>query len=278
MKKLLALSLLALLSVALFSPITAHCPEATGRRPLWIEKLPNNTNDSYFEVIRAEGRTLEQARENAGTEIFTRRSGHTGRAGQIHSNNDERTFRSNDELVVRYRILCEHIEKAEGNKFNLWQLVEIGRRVDEILPPIPSKYFNSLQSAERRTLFFTSLVLGMAQIRRGSNGKGVFFIITTSTLAGAIVVTEVFRADNVSKVSTTFNVAKRQTYINNANSLQNWRNISIAATGAVYLWNIIDGLVGRNPSSSAKATYSDFRITPYADLNGTGGLILSLDF
>ena len=74
MKKLLALSLLALLSVALFSPITAHCPEATGRRPLWIEKLPNNTNDSYFEVIRAEGRTLEQARENAGTEIFTRQA------------------------------------------------------------------------------------------------------------------------------------------------------------------------------------------------------------
>jgi hypothetical protein len=123
-------------------------------------------------------------------------------------------------------------------------------------------------------------VPGMAQIFKGSNFKGISFIVGISAFSCGIVATEVFRADNASKIHTTFNVAQRQVYIDNANNLQNARNILIAGTTVLYVWNIIDGFVAKRPGHNLAQTDSTgFNISPYIDSHsGSGGFLLTLNF
>jgi hypothetical protein len=121
----------------------------------------------------------------------------------------------------------------------------------------------------------------MAQIHKNSNIKGVLFIVGEAVLIGGIVTTEAFRADNASKINTTYNIAQRQSYIDNANNLQNARNILTAGAVALYVWNIVDGFAAKRPENGklAQMPNSDFKITPYIDSqSGSGGLTLTLNF
>jgi hypothetical protein len=162
----------------------------------------------------------------------------------------------------------EHYEYRRGS-YHLWQLVQIAKRPNSELESIPRR---QIAVTEKNTIGLKPFVPGMAQIHRDDNSSGGLFIAGISALSVGIAATEVLRADNNAKVSTTFNTAQRRQYINNAEKFQNTRNILIVATSAVYLWNIIDGYVGgRNWQSQAYD--SDFRIAPYADLRSCGFIL-----
>ena len=273
-------SLLALFLFAPITPLVAQClTMSDGIRPSWVNNSrhrPQATNRSVFITIFVEGQTLDDVRRKAETELNMAR----GRAaGEWIKTQGGNMNRADAEFQVKAQCLGEHIECGAG-RYRLWQLVQIARTPDQ--PSLESISARNISNLEKNTLGLKPFIPGMAQIHKGSNAKGVFFIVGTSVFVGGIVATEVFRADNVSKVNTTFNVEQRRTYINNANTLQNWRNISIAATGAIYAWNVIDGFAGRKSNTCgnrwAQTRDSDFRITPYADLHGTGGVILSWGF
>jgi hypothetical protein len=232
-------------------------------------------------LIFVEGRTLDEVRRRAEAEVFSTRSrAAASEWGKLYKKNDSMVFQSEnpEEFLVRAQCLGEHLECRAG-KYRLWQLVQTAK-----IPypePLETISRDQIRKLEKTALGLKPFVPGMAQIYKDSNAKGVFFIVGTSILAGGIVTTELFRADNASKVNTTFKMSQRKAYIDNANTLQNWRNVSIAATGAFYLWNVIDGFVSKRRNDGNKFTQmfdSDFKITPYADLYGTGGLILSFGF
>ncbi|MCL2218636.1 MAG: hypothetical protein FWC23_01860 [Chitinispirillia bacterium] len=120
------------------------------------------------------------------------------------------------------------------------------------------------------------LVPGWAQIHRGSNGLGTFFIVGEAALIGGAVMAEVFRQDNDSKVNSTFNSAQRQRYIDNTNAMQNLCIGLLIGAAGLYVWNVADGFAGKR-QDGVQASRTEFKITPYAD-SRSGGLMLTLDF
>jgi len=281
MKKVL-IFLYVLLLTAPFTSLMAQCPDPTGQKPLWVSgRLPKDTDVSYFRVIFVNGRTLEEARNKARQEVLMRRGGATAITADVWSSSENSSFHSQDNLTIRYDVICDYYTQRRDGAYNFWQLVQIARNPTVELPPVQPGYFRKLQGAERSALGLKPFVPGMAQIHKGSNVKGALFIISEAALIGGIVTTEVFRADNESKINTTYNVAQRQSYIDNANSLQNARNIFIVGAAAVYVWNIIDGFAANSSDRNnfAQTPDSDFKITPYVDSqSGTGGLTLTLNF
>jgi hypothetical protein len=275
-------SLLVLLLLAPIAPLTAQClTMSDGKRPSWIDNSrhrPQETENSVFMLIFVEGPTLGGARRQAEAELFAARSRASSEWGNLNNRNDGVPFQvDNPELLVRAQCLGEHFEFING-RYQLWQLVQIAKRPNRPLETIPR---NQITRLEKHTLGLKPFVPGMAQIHKGSNIKGALFIISEAALIGGIVATEVFRADNESKINTTFNVAQRQSYIDNANNLQNARNILIAGAAAVYMWNVIDGFVAKSfgRGNFAQTPDSYLRIMPYVDSQlGAGGLTLTLNF
>jgi len=284
----MVLKIFTFLSVLLLTtpePLLAQCLTLSdGIRPSWINSSrhrPQETDKSNFMLITVEGQTLDEARRNAEKEFLAKRSMIYGDWVKLHNGNDGVTFQiGNDDVPRLFRAQCiseYHEFECKTGKYKLWQIVQIAKK-PKPNEPLETISRNQIKKLEENTLGLKPFVPGMAQIHRNSNAKGTFFIVGTSALVGGIVATNMLSANNASRVNTTFNVAQRQTYINNANTLHNWRNISIATIGAVYVWNVIDGFVGRKSSICGYKAESDFKITPYADLHGTGGLILSFGF
>ena len=119
-------------------------------------------------------------------------------------------------------------------------------------------------------------VPGYAQIYKGQVGKGVGFIVGEVAFIGGIVASECLRASYVSKMNATRYVPQRQIYADNANICALSRNISIAGAAALYVWNILDGILAKGrPQMQIGDAY--LRFSPYAAPDA-GGLALSLTF
>ena len=119
-------------------------------------------------------------------------------------------------------------------------------------------------------------VPGYAQIYKGQVGKGVGFIVGEVVFIGGIVASECLRASYVSKMNAIHYVPQRQIYANNANTCALSRNISIAGAVALYVWNILDGILAKGrPQVQIGDAY--LRFSPYAAPDA-GGLALSLTF
>ena len=254
-------------------PLQAQCLiQSDGKnRPAWISNAkyrPKNLQNSDVIVVSVKGQTLNEARANAEQEVRAARMNATGVWIRESGPSD---------IQVRYQCVGEHIEYRRGS-YHLWQLVQIAKRPHIELEQIPRR---ELAKVETNTIGLKPFIPGMAQIHRDDNVSGALFIVGISALSVGVVTTELFRADNNAKVNTTFNVAQRQQYINNAKTLQNTRNILIAATGAIYLWNVIDGFVGgrsgMSGSRQAQIFDSDFKVIPYVD-SRCAGLLLSFNF
>ena len=121
-----------------------------------------------------------------------------------------------------------------------------------------------------------AFVPGMAQIYKGSRGKGIFFIAGQATLISGVVVTESLRATNEARIGTTQNVQRRQQYINNANNFETARNVLIASAAAFYLWNVIDGITARGVPH-IQIGQANLHIAPYA-MRESSGVVFALNF
>jgi len=265
-KNIFALAVVVL-SFVVTRPLSAQCiVSSTGDRPAWIGSTryhPKNVPNSVFKVISVKGQTLNAARAVAEEEVKNSQTYDVGRLiGEKYPNDVE----------VRYRCVGEHYE-YNGDRYSLWQLVQIAQRPSIDLPTIPAR---ELAKLDKKTVGLKPFVPGMAQIHRGGNIGGALFITGVSVLSVGAISAEVLRSDNYEKIGTTHNTVLRRQYINNADTWRNTRDILIASVGAVYLWNVIDGYVGGG-GGQYQAFDSDFKMIPYADLRG-GGLILSFNF
>ncbi len=112
-----------------------------------------------------------------------------------------------------------------------------------------------------------AFVPGMAQIEKGSRVKGGVFIAGEVVFAAGIVVSECLRQSYINKINSTHNTQLRMQYIKNANACGIARNISIAGVAAVYVWNVIDGIVAKAPIQMGNTA---MRFAPYADFESAG--------
>lgn len=119
-------------------------------------------------------------------------------------------------------------------------------------------------------------VPGMAQLHKGSTGKGIAFIVGEVLAVGGVVAFEGLRSSYKAKINTTHDANVRQGYIDKTNNMQNLRNGFIAAALAVYAWNVVDGIVAKG-KKHVELGHVGLRFAPFAT-HEAGGLAMNIQF
>ncbi len=147
-----------------------------------------------------------------------------------------------------------------------------------LLPQIVETFDDYEMTKEKVRYPFSARVFvpGYAQIYKGQIGKGVGFIVGEVAFIGGIVASECLRASYVSKMNGTHNLNQRQIYADNAHTCELSRNISIAGAAALYVWNILDGILAKG-RPKVQIGEANLRFAPYAAPDASG-VALSLTF
>jgi len=269
MKKL---KIFALICIALLPRLTMGQCTSSQEKPAWVNGFFQDKNNSYIESTTATGATENEARNRAAQMVIERRSLATGQRVSVQVQNNSVIVTGVDELEVKARVLDEYRERC-GNEYRVSLLVQTAKN--------PTFDFERVNVSNEYAFSSRAFVPGMAQLHKGSTGKGIFFITGQIALVGGIVITESLRADNVSKINSTHNASSKQNYVDNANTYENTRNVLIAGAAALYIWNVIDGITAKGKKRVVVLGDTQVNIAPYIAPqygNLAGGVSLSFNF
>lgn len=236
-------------------------------RPSWLNNGLQDYSNSYIEVVTARGRTASEARDNAEKLIDKNRSHATGR--RVTVERDGNVFiTENNTLTVKARIIDSYTERLSSREFQVSLLVQVAKN--------PTYTFESVAVTNKYNFSGRVFVPGMAQIHKGQTAKGALFITGEAAAIGGIIVCESMRQSYNSKVKNTNNASQVNFYMNRASNMTTARNCFIGAAGAIYIWNVIDGIVSKGKKHIVVKDAA-MNITPYTDIISTG-FALTLSF
>lgn len=288
-----------LLTTLIVSAISAFAAFASDEMmPSWAINTPNPPSGAnwFFNWGVGIGASEESARNNAWADALTK-SLHELRVVGITQQDINAVATKGIDAVVRFNQVKRRVVASttpivlnSGMK-KVYVLIQVQRNVngaDDFYDINTGKYadkaFNHRVEDYNARITgnypFSARVFvpGMAQIHKGSVGKGAVIIGAEAVCIGGIIATECMRSSYASKVNTTHNAANKLTYHNRAANCRNARNIFIAATAAVYAWNVIDGIVAKGKRQSS----ASYTLAPCigTDINGSnyGGLSLAITF
>jgi len=246
--------------VTIFISITLLPHLATGqcsssqKKPTWVDGFFQEERYSYIESATATGNTESEARNKAAQIIMERRSLGTGQRVKVEIINGTSVISGINELEVKARIIDEYREYCGVGQYRISLLVQTAKN--------PTYEYERVQITNTYPFSARVFVPGLAQLHKGSKGKGIFFITSEIVLIGGIVTCEVLRASYKSKISSAPNSVDRIKHMNTASNLEIARNIFIGGAAAIYVWNIIDGIVAKGERHVI--------VTPYASYNSKG--------
>jgi hypothetical protein len=238
--------------VTLLFPTSLLAQECGKNKPTWATPSYKRTLDnSYLEVVVVSGTDRDQIIEKSRKEITKRRQMTVGE----------------DDAWVKSGHIAEYWE-CSGNQKTGYFLYQTRSKLNAT----PEKVVVTDKYPFSARVF----VPGMAQIYKGSVGKGAGFIAGEVALIGGVIVSECLRLDYKQKINMTHNSALKQQYANNANACNIARNVCIGGVAAVYIWNIIDGIVAKGkPYVSVEGRTLSFM--PFATTDG-GGIAMNFTF
>jgi hypothetical protein len=294
MKKTILFTALMLANLTLFAQSYSEL------RPSWARTTPNPpAGANYFLSWGVgEGNTETEACNAAWADALQKSLHELGVVGITQQDIDAVKTKGIDGVIsfnkMKRRSLCqtEFIRKPNSYGGKIYLLIQVQRSVhgnddfysvntavcnDADFNRMLAAY-NSRQTGDYGTSLHGGRVFvpGMAQIYKGSTGKGVFFIAGEVVFVGGIVIAESLRASCESKINTTHNAATKQDYIDKADTYGNIRNAAIAGTVALYAWNVIDGMVAKGKRQLMIGN-SQLRISPCFTPEASG-IYLSINF
>ena len=262
MKKILIIVIMSALSHTIVMGQGTH-----NVKPDWVKGYFRELPNSYIEVVSAFGYDLGSARDKAANEAIKRRNLATGTEATVSINGDNLRVESSHNLIAKSRILDEYIQHT-ATGYMVYLLVQTAKN--------PSYDFEPVTLSEKYPFSARVLVPGMAQIHKGSIGKGIAFISGEVAMLGGVVVFECMRSSYNTKINTTHNADARLQYIHKAKLMSGLRNGFIAGAAAVYVWNIIDGIVAKG-NKHIMIGDASVRISPYV-VPEHSGVMLTLNF
>ena len=237
--------------------------------PKWTKGYFEETNNSYVEVVSAEDDELENARYKAIQQVMSRRSLATGARANISINGNNIQITSKDNLVVKARVIDEYVEHRRNGKYYVYLLVQTAKH--------PSLSYDPIFVSNKYPFSARVFIPGMAQIHKGSVGKGTCFIVGECVLVGGIVAAECLRLNYAQQIAMTHNNTLKQHYVQNANICNITRNVCIAGAAAIYVWNMIDGIVAKGKNHITIGNLAQVHFAPYADYE-SGGIAAIVKF
>ncbi len=250
-RTLVFLATVCFLCTLSFSPLSGIA-QASKMKPNWAsEGYHKDLEKSYLEVVVIKGeQNLTKMRQMAQTEIESRR----------HS-----TVGVKDEIWMKAKPVAEYFDN-DGTGYFLYQTQKFPNIVPE-----------SVSSTDRYPFSARVFVPGMEQIYKGCYGKGVAFIAGEAVLVGGIITTEFMRRNYSQKVAQTHNVSQKESYTRNANACAITRNVLIGGAAALYIWNIIDGVVAKGRPYIKVNNKTTLTFAPTVSSECTG-IVMNLKF
>ncbi len=245
----------------LFPSVAAGQGAAFHEKPEWVNGYFKEMPNSYIEVVSASGYDLKEARAKAAGEAIHRRSLATGTEATVSISGDDVNVSSDHEIIVKARILDEYVHHSSRG-YTVFLLVQTAKN--------PGIQYEPVEVSEKYAFSGRIFLPGMAQIHKGSTVKGSLIISGECLFIAGIVGCQLMANDCYNKSLTAkYNADVRKAYVEKANSWLIARNISIAGAAAVYVWNLIDGIVadGKKHIVAGKTALS---MAPYADSNSAG--------
>ena len=223
---------------------------------------------SYVEVVSADASTVSDARDKAAQAIVQRRNLAVGAEMKVKVVDGKITSSGDQKMIVTARILDEYAEEVGYNNWRVYLLVQTLKH--------PQYSFENITVTDQYPFSARAFVPGMQQLYKGQKTKGIMFIAAEVACVGGIVVSEGLRTSNINLINSTHNAQQRAQYTDKANMWQNVRNGFIAATAAVYVWNVIDALTAKG-ARYVKQGSVQFALAPYT--NGeTVGFAMNVKF
>lgn len=236
---------------------------ADNGRPDWTNGYFRDMDYTFIKCVHAEGSTRDMARNNALQQVVADASRETGMRATVQIAPSGEIFVSGtDDLTVKARAIDEWSQRLSNGAYETYLLVQVAKN--------PTYPYESVKVTDIYTFSPDVFVPGMAQIRKGSKGKGIFFISAEVVSIGALIACECQRSSYESKIGQTHSQDLKKSYIDKANNYKTGRNIGIVATCAFYAWNVIDGIVakGRKHVQTGPAPY--MAIAPFWSQDGQG--------
>lgn len=268
-----------LLVISLFVCVLGFAQASSYDLPEWVLNKPTPSNKTFSYVVgKGVGLTEADAETKAIADVYyeARRSiGMDVTMDEVQeAYKTGSTFGRNMNMHVPIRKACSYTTTNEKNEYVVYvlcQVSEVGRTQEANFDNFTDCY----KAAKNQYLKY-AFVPGMAQIKKGSVAKGACFITGEVVFIGGIVVSECMRANYVQKMNMTHNTAAKQQYLQYANTCAIVRNVSIAGAVAVYIWNVIDGIVAK-PKNQINLGQAKLNFMPYADTESMG-LAVNLNF
>lgn len=246
------------------------CATATAQsvEPKWKSQGLMDLTYSYVEVVSADASTVSDARDKAAQAIVQRRNLAVGAEMKVKVVDGKITSSGDQKMIVTARILDEYAEEVGYNNWRVYLLVQTLKH--------PQYSFENITVTDQYPFSARSFVPGMQQLYKGQKTKGIMFIAAEVACVGGIVVSEGLRTSNINLINSTHNAQQRAQYTDKANMWQNVRNGFIAATAAVYVWNVVDALAAKG-ARYVKQGSAQFALAPYT--NGeTVGFAMNVKF
>lgn len=247
--------------------------------PEWVVKKPTPSNKTFSYVVgKGVGMTEADAETKAIADVYYEARRSIGMDVTMEEVQEAyktgSTFGRNMNMHVPIRRVCSYLTFNEKNEYVVYvlcQVSEVGRTQEANFDNFTDCY----KAAKNQYLKY-AFVPGMAQIKKGSVAKGACFIAGEVVFIGGIVVSECMRANYVQKINMTHNANAKQQYLQYANTCAIVRNVSIAGAVAVYIWNVIDGIVAK-PKNQINIGQANLNFMPYADTESMG-LAVNINF
>lgn len=237
-------------------------------KPSWVSGYFKEMQYSYLEVVHAFDYDLPSARNRAISEIISRRSIATGTEASVSINNSrDINVSAGHELIVKSRIIDEYVDHTSAG-YTVYLLVQTAKN--------PTFEYDPVHVTNEYGFSARVLVPGMAQIYKGSVGKGVVFIAGEVAAIGGIVVCQSMRSSYLAKASSSHNAEYIKTYTEAANRVTGVRNGLVAGAVALYAWNVIDGIVAKGKKHIVAGNVQ-FDFNPYMATQDIG-LMLTMKF
>ncbi len=247
----------------LFFFLGGQCAFAQTQKPKWAEtSYFEEGQNSYIEVVTATGWEYNNAKEKALKAIVQRRSLAVGSNAKVTLSGDAIQVDGTKDLIVKSRVLDEYYEKMPNGEYKAYLLVQTAKRPDLALDPV--------SITDEYPFSARVFVPGMAQIYKGSKGKGYSIIALQTLSVASIIFCESERSTNMKKAQEQPKFAKE--YHGRAQNWETGRNVSIGVAAGVYIYNIIDALVAKGTPRIviSNADGRGLSFNPYISPEATG--------
>lgn len=254
MKKALSLLIGALLGMFVGQ-------SAFAQKPKWAEGYFEEGTNTYLQCFDASGYDQADARTKAVNKIYESRGVATGTDVSLSINNNELQVDGKKDLIVKARIIEEYHEIVSPGNHRVYLLVQTAKN--------PTYDYDPVQLTEKYGFSPKVFVPGLAQINKGSSGKGICFIAGEFVFVGGTFFADSMRKSYIKRIQSTHNSSLISTYTNKANTWTTIRNVSIVGAAVVYIWNVIDGIAAKGDKHVILGD-SRINMSPYIDSQSSG--------